>query len=373
MRRVIKTIFSIIIQLTVILTFISSCFCFRNNSDSTYAEQNCHIKKQMDYYLSREFGLNQTDQKCKASEMDKKISYNENFAAYFRFLSIVSGIESPFNYEPKHILNNSYELSHDYRNIKLVKWYLVNKRSVSCNLLNEYYQIEQGLIHGPLITSYDDDLHRQIESYGDSVFDRLRTFKMRHSPLIALGDTTVLQEENYTKEPVLLKQIEWTDSQILNQLLNNLVKTDKTKSAKISSYSADIKLYKGQQLVRIVKYGDVYSALLYSDNGYDGYILIQNTPVIISAHESLRLHYNDSVKNKEFRMLSKYHPFSFHLNDKRFFLLSDNEYTEIAYRTGVDLWNEIILLNEREPIKSEKVCYNPRDQSRSLSRIAQTK
>ena len=172
----------------------------------------------------------------------------------------------------------------------------------------------------------------------------------RNSPLIALGDTTVLQEDCITKDTVLLKQIVRIESQALNTLLNRLIASDKSQFPKTTSYSVDIQSYNGQQLVRIVKYGEVYTSLLYSEKGYDGYILIHDTPVIISSDKSLKLHFNELENSKEFKMLSKYYPISHHLTDKLFFEISGNSYVKIENRTGIDMWNEILLQKEMKSI-----------------------
>lgn len=342
-----KDLVKILMSVTAIAAFtcfLSGCGRFHTGSGADYENFTCHNKKLMDFYLSKEFDKNLIDKKFKASKNDQQI-INNRYATYYRFLSIVSGLESPFNYEPKYILNGSYELSHDYRNIKLINWYENNIDSISCELFNEYYQIETGFINITRITELED-IEKQIESYGDSIFGRLRDFKIKHSPLICIGDTSILREGHFSKDTIRLKEIELVDNKILINVLDSVMISDRRNPDNRSLYSADIRSFNNWQLVRIVDYGEVKQALLYSENGYDGYILVRDIPVVISLDKTIKYSCLNQGKNRTFEILSKEYPFSECLNSKHWFIMSDTDFTKIDAQTGIDTWNDIILQSE---------------------------
>lgn len=343
MKELVRNLVSVS-TLIVFTCFLSDCVRFHTSSAADYENFTCHNKKLMDFYLSKEFDKNLIDKKFKASKNDQQI-INNRYATYYRFLSIVSGLETPFNYEPKYILNGSYELSHDYRNIKLINWYENNINSISCELFDEYYQIETGFINVPRITNLKH-IEKQIESYGDSIFGRLRDFKIKHSPLICIGDTSILQEGHFSKDTIRLKEIELVDNNILNKLLDSVMISDRRNPDKISLYSTDIKSCNNRQLVRIVEYGEEKQALLYSENGYDGYIFVRDRPVVISLDESIKYRCLNQGKSRTFEILSKEYTFSENLHNKHWFIMSDNDFTKIDARIGIDTWNDIILQSQ---------------------------
>lgn len=190
MRINIKNLIVLILIIGSDYTCLNGFCILSDNETSTHTMQNngtpdCHNKKLMDYFFSKEYDKTLIEQNYKPTEKETE-TINCSFAIYYRFLSVISGIDTPYNYESIYVYNMSPELIYDSRNIQLIEWYDNNRDSITCELFNEYYQLENDRLGGVgkllLTTDNFEEREKILDDYYDSLMKRFKDFKKRYSP-----------------------------------------------------------------------------------------------------------------------------------------------------------------------------------------------
>lgn len=191
MRINIKNLIVLILLIGCDYTCPSGLCIVSDNDTLTHTIQKngihgCQNKKLMDYFFSREYGKALIEQNYEPTEKETE-TIDRNFAIYYRFLSIISGLDTPYNYESIYVYNMSPELIYDSRNIQLIEWYDNNRDSISCELFNEYYQLENDRLGGVgkliiLTTDNFEQMEKFLDDYYDSLMKRFNDFKKNYSP-----------------------------------------------------------------------------------------------------------------------------------------------------------------------------------------------
>lgn len=105
-----------------------------------------------------------------------------NNETFYRFLSIVSGMPTPYNHIPGNIRIEGNDWIYCQEHIDLVKWYAQNMDSISCGEFEEYYNLinytSPDLKKGEEFSDYVD----RIGLHQDSINTSLTIFKSRYHP-----------------------------------------------------------------------------------------------------------------------------------------------------------------------------------------------
>lgn len=145
---------------------------------------SCHNRELMDYFFKHQNNnITNCDSLVLTFEDCKTIE--RSIPCYFRFLSIMSGLESPYNFnrQMSHYTIISKELNNNIENLNIIDWYAKNQDSITCNKFNEYYLLESELKRGPMYYGNDfDEFLRINDEFYDSIEYKLNRFIELNSP-----------------------------------------------------------------------------------------------------------------------------------------------------------------------------------------------
>ena len=100
---------------------------------------------------------------------------------FYRFLSTVSGLPTPYNRIPGNICVEGNDWVYCNDHIQLVNWYANNMDRISCEEFYEYYNLINYEV--PYLNDGEDllDYVDRIGLYHDSIHTRLKIFESRHN------------------------------------------------------------------------------------------------------------------------------------------------------------------------------------------------
>lgn len=110
-----------------------------------------------------------------------KIIMEEDYDIFFRFLSLLSGRNTPFNieYGTYSVKNPSWIRLPE--NVYLAEWYECHQDEIKCEIFNEYYQLVKGMRKGPKIRIDDFEEYSIVtEAYFDSIYDKMTEFEHKY-------------------------------------------------------------------------------------------------------------------------------------------------------------------------------------------------
>lgn len=129
---------------------------------------------------------------------DQSIIRNND--TFYRFLSMISGLPTPYNQIPGNIRVEGNDWIYCRDHINLVSWYADNIDHVSCEEFLEYYN----LVHYQVPYPYGDeewsDYVDRIGVYIDSIQRNLKIFENRYQPNKEEKELLFPWKTNYTKE-----------------------------------------------------------------------------------------------------------------------------------------------------------------------------
>ena len=103
-----------------------------------------------------------------------------NNETFYRFLSAVSGLSTPYNQIPRNIRieGNDWIYCKDHRD--LVNWYVKNLDNISCEEFDEYYHLFNYEVPYPRKGEEWTDYVDRIGVYQDSINTSLKLFESRY-------------------------------------------------------------------------------------------------------------------------------------------------------------------------------------------------
>ena len=188
--------FSLIVVMSVIISIIcinAGCSVTMNTPlDESHSIENseCHAMMRMNLFFNRHY----PDIKIKTDPnlLTKSDSINVDSGyriIYYRFLSALSGLNTPYN--DIDVFHRPIYTEYIYQcedNIRLVNWYSRHQDMIDCDMFNEYYDLAKGILDGPDKRLPLDEFLDQVEVHYDSLELRLKIFEDRYSKYFNRSD-----------------------------------------------------------------------------------------------------------------------------------------------------------------------------------------
>lgn len=173
------------VSIIVIFLLNIATFKYSNASDTTkeLLLDSCHNRVLMDYYFKQQDNKIHICDSVVLSYEDYK-TIERSIPCYFRFLSIISGLDSPYNFNRQisHYTLSSKDMNYNDENLNIINWYIENQDSITCTLFNEYYQLDAGFMRGPVYRGCDFDEFLLInDAFYDSIECQFDKFIKLHS------------------------------------------------------------------------------------------------------------------------------------------------------------------------------------------------
>ncbi len=188
------------------LVFVDFLLCF-SQQDTEFSTQpdvsydTCHNLELMNHYLAITYPdiippkYLSTDS---ISAEDQFIIRNNEI--FYRFLSTISGLPTPYNQIPKNICIEGNDWIYCKDHINLVKWYAINMHNVPCEAFLEYYNLINYEVPYPYNGEEWYNYVDRIELYQDSIQRNLKDFEYRYQPNKKDGELLFPWKPNYDKE-----------------------------------------------------------------------------------------------------------------------------------------------------------------------------
>lgn len=138
--------------------------------------------------------------------------------------------------------------------------------------------------------------------------------------------------------PLDVRQVDLSRNPITYKIVNNVI-MQQDSIEEVGYYLLSIKNYKKGYLICITKNSD--PCPFYSKNGYDGYVMIRNMPVIIGVTGRFKLHYSNPRTYRTFEMKGELYPLSPYDPKKWWFYIYNGKYKEVDDWTGMEMWTGI--------------------------------
>ncbi len=119
---------------------------------------------------------------------------------FYRFLSIMSGLPTPYNLIPENIMVEGNDWIYCQDHINLVKWYANNIDNISCEELDEYYRLINYEVPFPHGGEDWSDYVDRIGLYMDSIKRNLKKFEYRYQPTKDDKELLFPWKPNYNEE-----------------------------------------------------------------------------------------------------------------------------------------------------------------------------
>ena len=169
------------------LTMINFIVCFSqqryvSSSHQSESDNHCHYMKLMNHYLA----ITYPDIIPPKYLLVDTINSGEQFIIgnndiFYRFLSTVSGLPTPYNRIPGNIRIEGNDWVYCNDHIHLINWYANNMDRISCEEIYEYYNLINYEVPCPNDGEDLLDYVDRIGLYHDSIHTRLKIFESRYN------------------------------------------------------------------------------------------------------------------------------------------------------------------------------------------------
>ena len=171
----------------VILLFMTS---MKSNGvkvlSSDTANDECYNLYKMNCFIQAHYPEVEINIEQKILNSYLNDGFDNDFATYFRFMSILSGLYTPYNDDMIFLNIYSDSILHNDENVKLIKWYSRNHEKIDCDVFNQYYNLEKAMRKGPQRQIDDFDKYlAYMEAYNDSLECGIEEFKTKYFRYLA--------------------------------------------------------------------------------------------------------------------------------------------------------------------------------------------
>lgn len=156
------------------------------------------------------------------------------------------------------------------------------------------------------------------------------------SSLATIPDEPVMT--SFETVPLNIRQVDLSRNPITYKIVNNVI-MQQDSTEKVGYYLLSIKNYGKGYLINVTQH--LNACPFYSADGYDGYVIIGNVPVIISVTGQFKLHYSRPKTFREFKMKGEFFPPTVYDPKEWWFYISNGKYKELDDWTGMEMWNGI--------------------------------
>ena len=145
--------------------------------------ENCHNLDMMNDFLANTYpDIMPSEYKQVDSIRKTEVINSMDIPSIYRFLSIISGIPTPYNYVPNGLMVRSDKWTYCKSHIEMVKWYAINHKDISCEDFNDYWRI---IHYTTPVPEKDENIEGYLDRMGhymDSIEIRFKDFCQKHSP-----------------------------------------------------------------------------------------------------------------------------------------------------------------------------------------------
>ena len=183
------TVMRISIKIVLFMAFIlvDSLSCFpqhrvKSSTLQSITKDICHNLSLMNHYLAMTYPDIVPPRYLSVDSLTSGdmviIRNNETF---YRFLSTVSGLSTPYNRIPRNLRIEGNDWIYCKDHIDLVNWYVNNIDRISCEEFNEYYHLLNYVVPYPKKGEEWFDYVDRIGLYQDSINTSLKMFESRYN------------------------------------------------------------------------------------------------------------------------------------------------------------------------------------------------
>lgn len=179
---------SIKIVLLMALILMDFLICFPRHRIVSSAQQSvtkeiCHNLVLMNHYLAITYPDIVPPRYLSVDSLSSgDLFVIRNNETFYRFLSAVSGLSTPYNRIPRNIRIEGNDWIYCKEHVELVKWYANNLDSISCEEFDEYYHLLNYEVPYPKKGEEWSDYVNRIGLYQDSINTSLKIFESRYNP-----------------------------------------------------------------------------------------------------------------------------------------------------------------------------------------------